>query len=79
MKPKAEMLRNLTSSLLGSQWGTKVKEKDMLLIAFIVKTRFWIRKEKGFRGEPKVEHLCVSTLSGAVLPGYVCITVQQLV
>lgn len=45
MKPKLEMLRRLLSSLVGSQQGMKAKE-DLLLLAFILKTRFCVRKER---------------------------------
>lgn len=46
MKPKLEMLRRLPSSLVDSQEGMKIKEKDLLLLAFILKTGFWLRKER---------------------------------
>lgn len=55
MKPKLEMLKRLLSSLVGSQQGMKAEE-DLLLLAFILKTRFCVRRErlqrKAWRGTP---------------------------
>lgn len=45
MKSKLQMLRRLFSLLVGSQHGMKVKE-DLLLLAFILKTSFCVRKER---------------------------------